>query len=161
MTDDVGDILDEVMSEAEKATRKLHRFRERHSDKEDGFRERMETASDQIGRAADRFADAVDRLAQRSRDRAARRAAEEETEAAANFGTEYTRRPAPPPEPARAPDFSDVVAWQPVVLNAPQRCAATGETIPAGAQAYMGIGASGFTGLYVGEGELPVSQSGS
>ncbi|MAE93686.1 MAG: hypothetical protein CL910_03415 [Deltaproteobacteria bacterium] len=159
VTDDVGDILDEVMGEAEKATEKLHRFRERHSDKEDVFRERMETASEQIGRAAESFADAVDRMAQRSRDRAARRAAEEEAEAAASHGTEHTRRPAPDPEPARAADFGDVVAWQPVVLNTPQRCAATGETIPAGAKAYMGIGSSGFTGLYVGEGALPVSQS--
>ena len=151
VTDDVGDILDEVLTEADRATKKVHEFRTRHADKEDQLRETMEQASEQVGRAADRFADAVERMAERSRDRAARRAAQEEAEEAA-------RGPAPRasrPEPSPRPDFAEVVAWQPVVLNTPQRCAATGEEIPAGTEAYMGIGSAGFTGLHVREVPTP------
>ncbi len=152
VTDDVGDLLDEVLGEAERASERVHRFRESRGVREERFRETMEKASEQVGRAAERFADTVDRLAQKARERNAAR------EEAGRAG-----EPPRPAEPSRAPErpeaspFPDVVAWQPVVLNTRQRCAATGEWIEAGDEAYMGIGAAGFTGSYVRE--VPVSHS--
>ncbi|MCP3985855.1 MAG: hypothetical protein GY723_15845 [bacterium] len=140
VTGDVGDLLDEVLGEADRAAERIHRFRENNGPREERFRETMERASDQVGRAADRFADTVDRLAQKARERSAAKEPE-----------------GSPGEEPSGLGFDDVVAWQPVVLNEAQTCAASGETIRSGEDAYMGIGRAGFSGVYVKE--VPVSHS--
>ncbi len=181
VTDDVGDLVDEVMGEAERASRRFHEYRERGGEREEAFRERMEKASEQVGRAAERFSEVVERMAQRSRERAAERAADPAWDAARREADEAEREadvraagsatPAPPeagtgPHDEEAPartarqvEFPNVVAWQPVVLNTAQVCQATGEALEPGTQAYMGIGPDGFTGVYVQESALPVDAS--
>lgn len=183
VTDDVGDILDEVMGEAERASHRIHRFREGRRGREAQFREQMEQAGEQVGRAAERFADMVDRMAQRARERAAERQARGYGEGSSaeepgvpggtsgagepDLAGAETATPSHSPEssgsapgPTSVPRFDDVVAWQPVVLNTTQRCAATGAVLEPGSRAYMGIGAEGFTGRYVAEGAVPVPGQG-
>ena len=73
---------------------------------------------------------------------------------------EVARAPAPAaPEPATsaapvtpvADPLASVVAWQPVVLAAPRRCARTGRELRPGERAYLGLGESGPLGVYVAE----------
>ena len=153
VTGDVGEIVEEVVAEAERAAERLHRFREGQGDREERIRRRLEQASQQVGHAAERFADAVDRMAQRARERAERRAAAEAAQA--------TPPPSPRPDPSEVGgvDLSEVAAWQPVVLNRPQRCAVTGRLMAAGERAFLGIGARGLTDLFVSEGALPALAS--
>jgi hypothetical protein len=49
------------------------------------------------------------------------------------------------PEPPESQDFTEVEAWQPVILNAPRRCAADGREIRRGEQAFVGLTASGVS----------------
>lgn len=164
VTDDVGDILDGVMSEAERASHRIHRFREGRQGREERFRDQMERAGEQVGRAAERFADVVDRMAQRARERASERQAratdDEGVDLRAERAAAASQDESPSPraeDRSSAPAFPDVIAWQPVVLNTAQRCSATGEPLEPGSRVYMGIGTNGFTGRYVKEGALPVS----
>jgi hypothetical protein len=66
-----------------------------------------------------------------------------------------TAAPSPTAPPAPTPESDDplrgVVAWQPVVLAAPRRCARTGRELRPGERAYLGLGESGPLGLYVAE----------
>lgn len=50
------------------------------------------------------------------------------------------------PEPREPREFPEVEAWQPVILNAPRRCAADGREIRRGEQAFVGLTASGVSG---------------
>jgi hypothetical protein len=60
-------------------------------------------------------------------------------------GAPETSRGEPPRTLARA--FPSVRAWQPVVLNAPGRCARTGQTLAVGDRAWLGVDAQGSTRL--------------
>ena len=56
------------------------------------------------------------------------------------------RQPEPPPAPRPpepAPTFSEVTAWQPVVLNGARTCAGCGRGMRRGDPAYMGMGVTG------------------
>lgn len=59
--------------------------------------------------------------------------------------------PATPAPAASADPLPHVVAWQPVVLAAPRRCARTGRELRPGERAYLGLGDSGPLGVYVAE----------
>jgi hypothetical protein len=59
-----------------------------------------------------------------------------------------------PPEPAARDSLAEVVAWQPVVLAAPRRCARTGRELRSGERAYLGLGDHGPLGIYVAESAL-------
>lgn len=140
VTDDVGDLLDGVLGEADRVSERVRHFRESRGPREERLRETMERASEQVGRAAERFADSLDRLARKARERSVGR---NEASAHSDSASDSASR------------FDDVIAWQPVVLNTVQSCAASGERLEPGEAAYMGIGETGFTGLYVKE--VPVS----
>jgi hypothetical protein len=56
---------------------------------------------------------------------------------------------------ALARAFPEVVAWQPVVLNAPGRCARTGRLLATGSRAWLGVGAHGPTPRLLAEDVLP------
>jgi hypothetical protein len=117
VTGDVGDLLDDVLEEAEFASERYRRYR--------------------------------DRVRERARARAQQRAAAgsvDETE-------EPPEREAPPPPVSEDP-LARVVAWQPVVLAAPRRCARTGRELHPGERAYLGIGDAGPLGVYIAEGAL-------
>ena len=66
------------------------------------------------------------------------------TESARERIVEMEREPAPrrpaPAEPETPPEFAEVSAWQPVVLNAPRGCAACGRQMRKGDPAYLGMG---------------------
>ena len=105
---------------------------------------------------AERASRQFERFQQRQRERAAAYEAEDvdvsaaEREAAS--GDAPDRQAATPSSDL----FEGIVAWQPVVLYAPQYCARTGKKLPAGARAHAAIGSHGLTGLYVHEDALPV-----
>jgi hypothetical protein len=80
----------------------------------------------------------------------ARVRAEEVRAAAATAST--APPPATPAAVAASGDpLSHVVAWQPVVLAAPRRCARTGRELRPGERAYLGLGDTGPLGVYVAE----------
>jgi hypothetical protein len=113
VTGDVGDLLDDVLEEAEFASERYRRYR--------------------------------DRVRERARSRAQERAASEgvrETEEAPRYEA------APPPSAPEDP-LARVVAWQPVVLAAPRRCARTGRELRPGERAYLGLGDTGPLGVYI------------
>jgi hypothetical protein len=123
VTGDVGDLLDDVLEEAEFASERYRRYR--------------------------------DRVRERARARAQQRAAaggvretDEPPEYAAATPASSTPAPAPQDPLAR------VVAWQPVVLAAPRRCARTGRELCAGERAYLGLGDAGPLGVYIAEAAL-------
>jgi hypothetical protein len=99
---DVSNLMDDVIEEAELASQRYRRYR--------------------------------DRVRERARERAAE-----------------ARAAAPVPEPAGDAPLARVVAWQPVVLAAPRRCARTGRELRPGDRAYLGLGDSGPLGVYVAE----------
>ncbi len=88
----------------------------------------------------------------RGRVRERARARRERAEAAA---APTPTAPAPVAEPALAAQprdpLSRVVAWQPVVLAAPRRCARSGRELRPGERAYLGLGEAGPLGVYVAE----------
>jgi hypothetical protein len=90
----------------------------------------------------------------RYRTRVRERARVRAEEARAAAATEATR-PAPVTgtAPAAGSDgpLGHVVAWQPVVLAAPRRCARTGRELRPGERAYLGLGDTGPLGVYVAE----------
>jgi hypothetical protein len=102
---DVSNLMDDVIEEAELASQRYRRYR--------------------------------DRVRERARERAA------EARAA-------TPPPAAPFAAVEDP-LARVVAWQPVVLAAPRRCARTGRELRPGERAYLGLGDGGPLGIYVAE----------
>jgi hypothetical protein len=102
---DVSNLMDDVIEEAELASQRYRRYRDR------------------------------------VRERARERAAEART---------ATPPPAAPFAAVEDP-LAHVVAWQPVVLAAPRRCARTGRELRPGERAYLGLGDGGPLGIYVAE----------
>ena len=48
--------------------------------------------------------------------------------------------------PSERAEFSDVIGWQSLILNRPERCADCGEPLERGQQAYIGLPAGGAAG---------------
>ena len=98
--------------------------------------------------ASERYRRYRNRVRERARVRA------EEARAAA------ASAPLPPATPAAAAAadtaLGRVVAWQPVVLAAPRRCARTGRELRPGERAYLGLGDTGPLGVYVAESAIDV-----
>ncbi len=72
------------------------------------------------------------------------------------------RKDPPRPEAATPPperdEFSDVIGWQSLILNRPERCADCGEPLEGGQQAYFGlsvVGAAGAAGAAAGAAGAP------
>ena len=131
---DLGSVLEDVMEGAERASRQFERYQRRQRERAAAY----EAEDADPSRAEHAAAPGADR-AGRSADAAA------------------AREPAAKQAAAPATDlFEGIVAWQPVVLHAPQYCARTGRKLPAGARAHAAIGPHGLTGLYVHEDALPV-----
>src|SRR5262245_54558348 len=109
----------------------------------------VSTIVDDVIEEAERASERYRRYRTRVRERARQRA-------------EEARSATPPAAPeAAAPEELDdplrrVVAWQPVVLAAPRRCARTGRELRPGERAYLGLGESGPLGLYVAESAVSV-----
>jgi hypothetical protein len=97
----------------------------------------VETVSQNVG---DLLEDILDE-AEEARDRYRARGERWEGEAPP---PEPSAPPAPPAEAARArPEFPEVLAWQPVLLNRDAVCADCAAPIPRGARAAVGIGSQG------------------
>jgi hypothetical protein len=124
VTDDVGDLFEELMDEAE------------------GVHDRMRTRSDRHHRRRRRRPSAGRRRSSDS-DR------DVEEELRRDEAVETDQKPSEPPasaEPARSvPEFPDVIGWQPLVLNHDQVCAACSVELPRGARAFIGLSAQGLT----------------
>jgi len=128
---DVSHIVDEMIEEAELAGRRYQRYRDR-------VRER---ARERRGQEEARE--------RRGQEEARERRAQEEARAAA-----HEAAPEPSVAPALADPLAGVVAWQPVVLATPRRCARTGRELRAGERAYLGLGDHGPLGVYLAESAL-------
>ncbi len=107
---DVSHLVDDVIEEAELASERYRRYRNR-------VRERARVRSEE-----------------------ARTAAPSPAPVASSA-----------PTPASDDPLGRVVAWQPVVLAAPRRCARTGRELRPGERAYLGLGEQGPLGVYVAE----------
>jgi len=129
---DMGDLVDDVIDQAERASDGLRRYRDRRRQREDRVRRHME-AREQARRGEEQV-DASPQ-AQPSAEPRSESASEHEPEPESGAGS----------EPGLAEAFPDVVAWQRVVLNQSRRCARSGEALPAGSVAYLGFGAQGPT----------------
>lgn len=129
VSEDLGGVLEEVMEGAEEASGRYDRYRSRRRGRRShGRRQRRPEADD------DEADDAEDA-----------EFSDESAEAASSAAE------APPSDP-----FEGIIAWQPVVLHAPQYCARTGRRMEAGERAHAAIGAHGLSGLYVREDALPL-----
>jgi hypothetical protein len=110
VTENVGDLVEDVVEEAQDFGR---RFERRWSRRADGARERI---------------------------------VEMEREPRWESRRERPAEPVRPAEPAPAavpetpPEFAEVTAWQPVVLNGARECAACGRAMRKGDPAYLGMG---------------------
>jgi len=82
----------------------------------------------------------------RVRERARARAEEARAASAATALPANTAHAAPSDDP-----LAHVVAWQPVVLAVPRRCARSGRELRPGDRAYLGLGDTGPLGIYVAE----------
>jgi hypothetical protein len=139
MSGDVGEILDDVLAEAENANEIYQRARHRRRERADRARERAED------RWRRRCGGREERSAGTRRER---RSAPPEPEAPASPAAEAA------PESPEPFDFAGVEAWQPVVLASEQTCARTGERLAPGTRAYLALGSDGPLGRYVGEDTL-------
>jgi hypothetical protein len=119
--DNVGELVEDVVDEADRVAERLARRVRRHAR---GFR-----YEDEWREPEDR-----DEPAEGSRP---------ESAAAAEAPSVPPEPPPPPPE------FPDVLGWQPLVLNAPQRCAGCGRGLERGEEAYLGLAASGPAGAFL------------
>jgi len=119
VSDDVGGILEDVLAEAETATDRFRRYQARRRSRD-------------------------------GRERGRRRAEPAEPDSRDARDASAEEEPSPPTPPLEMPDaFREVVAWQPVILNSAQHCASTEREIAPGEEAFMGLTAQGFSGLYV------------
>ena len=144
VSDDLGGVFDEVLEGAEEASERYRR-RQRHGDRgrRRAARRRARDAGWPEAPCAPPPGEPV------GSDEPARSA--EPTGAAESARSDAPGEAPPPPDL-----FDGIVAWQPVVLHAPQYCARTGDRLAAGDRAYAAIGSHGLTGLYVREDALPV-----
>lgn len=105
----------------------------------------LEEVMDQAEVAAERFRRYQDRRRERARGRG-----EAPREAADRPGSPGPGDAAVPDTGApESLDLSEVVAWQPVVLNVEQRCVRTGRSLRPGEDAYLGLTPRGFSGHYL------------
>lgn len=102
----------------------------------------VESVSDNVGDLVEEVLEeaerARERLLRRSERRRRRTAARGSDGAHADTPAEAREeRPLPP-------RFPDVIGWQPLILNRERSCAGCGETLPAGEQAWVGVGDAGL-----------------
>ena len=121
VTDDVGELLEDVVEQAERANERMQRFQRRRRAREARHRERA----------------------------AGREPAAEDVVPLDREGPAAPDSLPDPPARSLAETFPDVLAWQPVVLNAGRRCAFDGRELPPGANAYMGVTGAGGAGPIV------------
>ena len=131
VSDDVGDLFEDVLEEADAAR---ERIRRRHR----GFRPHRghRGARDERSRS---WADVAE--AELRRDEQAERTPEPPSP---------PREPSPPPRepsspPRERPSFPEVIGWQPLVLNQRQDCGDCGRSIPPGSRAYVGMTEKGLS----------------
>lgn len=127
MSEDVGDLFDDLLEEAEGVRGRVRR-------QSDASRRRRE-------RRAESDADVEDEL-RRDEAREARDRSGPSPEAESSPEAE----PAPEPEPPRPSErFPDVLGWQPLVLNRDLACGCCERRLRAGDSAFLGLGAQGLT----------------
>ena len=101
----------------------------------------VESVTDNVGDLVEEVVEeaerARERLVRRS-ERRRRRRAPQEPEAGSG-------RSEADDEPPAAPRFPDVIGWQPLILNRERSCEGCGDTLPAGDQAWVGIGETGLS----------------
>ena len=122
VSDDMGDLVDDVIDQAERASDQLREYRDRRRRREERLRRHME-----------------------ARERARRGPDADDSGPAAEAEAEGPAEDVPEPQPSLAEAFPEVIAWQLVVLNQARRCALSGVELPAGTEAYVGLGAQGLT----------------
>jgi hypothetical protein len=122
VSDDVGDLFEDVLEEAESARTRIRRRRRPHA------RTRKPSWSD--------VAETEIR-----RDEAEEQGPDTKTSAEDEAREPRRSEPRGPAHPA----FEDVIGWQPLVLNQTQDCASCGHPIRRGARAFVGQTESGLS----------------
>ena len=108
----------------------------------------MDDVLEEAELASQRYRRYRDRVRDRARARATgARSADVESQPL----VQESERPPRHTAPVTEDPLARVVAWQPVVLAAPRRCARTGRELRPGERAYLGLGDSGPLGIYVAE----------
>lgn len=102
----------------------------------------METVTDNVGGLIEDVIDQADR----TRDRLRRRADQLKRQQRSSHTTGAAEHDA---DTAPDLDFPDILAWQPLILNRRQRCAACGTELARGGQAVVGLAADGLSGTYL------------
>ena len=135
VSDDMGGVFEDVLSEAEEARERIERrLRQRRG----GRRRRRGYEEDDLenefrrdeAAEARRDGDRKGRGDDDERERSARRSDREEAEDV---------------EPHPIPDFPDVIGWQLLVLNAAAECARCKRKLRRGDRAYVGVKEAGFS----------------
>jgi hypothetical protein len=102
----------------------------------------VESVAGNVGNVVDDVLQEVDRAGEELRRRANRYAPEEYEEA--------VEEPAAEPESRRPlPEFTDVIGWQPMILNAEQSCAGCERALARGVRGFVGLHASGPSTTYL------------
>jgi hypothetical protein len=119
VSDNVGDLVEDIVDEAERAQKRMRR-RRRHGHA--GRRHRWHRSEDE----------AIDLESMEPEEREDVEAELREAEAEA--------------QPRRErPEFPDVVGWQPLLLNREQTCADCGRELRRGTRAFVGLTAAGLS----------------
>ena len=105
---------------------------------------------DDVVEEAERARERLHRFNARRRDREAQREARGEDEPRAERPGASEPGGSPAQDPL-AQEFPEVVAWQPVLLNRDQRCAATGRALSRGESAHVGLTARGLSDIYLSD----------
>jgi gas vesicle protein len=168
VSEDVGSLFEEVLDEAEGARdrirRRANRSHRRHR-RRDSYRSgegRDEDGDDRRVRRRRSFDDVVEtelrgderreshtgpgesgRVGTPEEGRVDPPTADASSSTARGEGTQEAAEPAVEHRAAR--DFSDVIGWQPLILNHDQSCANCGGDLPRGLEGFVGIGERGLT----------------
>jgi len=140
VSDDVGDLFEEMVEEAEGARDRIRRRR-------DAQRRR---GTGDSRRPMDPPFDPADIERELRRDERVEADAERRSRRSGSSEEATAEAPeAPTPETPRRPSlseaFPDILGWQPLVLNHPTTCARCDMTLAAGQSGFMGVGERGLT----------------
>ncbi len=107
----------------------------------------VEKVTDNVGDFLGDLGDRERRRAGRHGERWARRLRRHGLRVYADLADEGAAAPAEPPTSRR--EFPDVVGWQPLILNGPQRCGDCSREVEKSARAFVGLTARGLSEHYL------------
>lgn len=133
VSEDVGELFEDVLDEAQEARERVRRRADRQ-------RVRNQRGPEESASArGEGFDQAVERELRRDE------SSEHDTPGPSNDAADGRPEQQGTHAAQTRPDFSDVLGWQPLVLNHERTCAGCGVTLHRGAHAYIGLGKQGLS----------------